>query len=195
MLSREAVRVVARSRPAESGCCDMVSVGPEGRTINVRQTAPTVAGSAKQENVSFSCDSVLVGASQERSFEVVGQPLCEAVLQGYNGTALAYGQTGAGKSFSVIGAGAGDYHQRGLLPRSIACIFREVGNRPEFNFKARFSCLEIYNESMYDLLSTLPGAGRTELSISETKGARRALSSRRLSPPCPPASRPAPPPR
>ena len=170
--ARETVRVVARSRPTE-GSCDSIALGQEGKTITVRQVTPTVSGQSKTENISFTCDTVLAGSSQERMFDEVGRPLCEAVLQGYNGTALCYGQTGAGKSFTMVSSGATDYHQRGLLPRSIVRIFREVGNRPECEFTTRFSCLEIYNEAMHDLLASLPGTRpgpRAELTISEARG-------------------------
>eukprot|EP00966_Prymnesium_polylepis_P124040 2868558-Prymnesium_polylepis.1 len=62
------------------------------------------------------------------------------------------------------------YPQRGLAPRCLAHIFHEASNRPEFEYTFRFSCLEIYNDTMYDLLSTLPGHERHELSITERNG-------------------------
>ena len=55
---------------------------------------------------------MLDNASQETVFEEVGRPICDAVLEGFNGTIMCYGQTGAGKSFSMVGDGQ-DYHLRG----------------------------------------------------------------------------------
>lgn len=44
--------------------------------------------------------------------------LVDTVLDGCNATILAYGQTGAGKTYTMTG-GKADYKQRGLTPRSI----------------------------------------------------------------------------
>ena len=96
-----------------------------------------------------------------------------SVLNGYNGTIMAYGQTGAGKTFTITG-GTANYQERGLSPRCLAHIFREIGSRPEHAFVVRVSYLEVYNEKMYDLLATAEGApegaGTGTLSISEENG-------------------------
>ena len=108
---------------------------------------------------------MLDNASQETVFEEVGRPICDAVLEGFNGTIMCYGQTGAGKSFSMVGDGQ-DYHLRGIAPRAFGRIFREMADRPEWVYTARLSFLEIYNENLYDLLATLPEFGpRVELSL------------------------------
>ena len=60
---------------------------------------------------------MLDNASQESVFEKVGRPICDAVLEGFNGTIMCYGQTGAGKSFSMVGDGH-DYQLRGIAPLS-----------------------------------------------------------------------------
>eukprot|EP00962_Isochrysis_galbana_P047522 scaffold19458_cov112-Isochrysis_galbana.AAC.1 len=169
MSVRQPIRVVIRNRPRSGNTPDVIELGSDGRTVGVRQLSHSPTGGAKTDRVSYKCDAVMANASQERVFDEVGLPLCETVLQGYNATALCYGQTSAGKSFTMIGSGH-DYHQRGLLPRAIARVFREVSNRLEYCFTVRLQCLEIYNESMYDLLATLPGAERRDLSISESGG-------------------------
>lgn len=65
---------------------------------------------------------------------------------------MAYGQTGSGKSFTMTGD-SNDYTIRGLIPRAIACIFKEIRERQDYNFTVKVSFLEIYNEQMTDLLS------------------------------------------
>ena len=47
-----------------------------------------------------------VDSCQEDIFSTVGKPIVEKVAEGYNGTIFAYGQTGAGKSYSMVGYGA-----------------------------------------------------------------------------------------
>jgi kinesin family protein 6/9 len=169
MSVRQPIRVVVRNRPSSGSTDNAIELGSDGQTVSVRQLSHTPTGGAKADRVSYKCDAVLANASQERVFEEVGLPLCETVLQGYNATALCYGQTSSGKSFTMIGNGH-DYHHRGLLPRALARIFRDVSNRLEYSFTVGLQCLEIYNESMYDLLATLPGAERRDLSICEVGG-------------------------
>jgi kinesin family protein 6/9 len=78
-----------------------------------------------------------------------------SVLEGYNGTILAYGQTGAGKTFTMTG-GTQAYKYRGVAPRALTQIFRHIEEHPESEFSVRVSYLEIYNETFFDLLSVDP---------------------------------------
>jgi kinesin family protein 3/17 len=85
-------------------------------------------------------------------YEDMAFPLIESVLEGYNGTIFAYGQTGCGKSFTMEGIPDPPEH-RGLTPRSFEHIFQEVAVRENTKFLVRTSYLEIYNENVRDLLS------------------------------------------
>ena len=106
-------------------------------------------------------------------YEVAAEETVTSVLNGYNGTLMAYGQTGAGKTFTITG-GTANYQERGLSPRCLSHVYREIASRPEHAFVVRVSYLEIYNEKMYDLLATAEGApegaGTGSLSISEGAG-------------------------
>ena len=46
-----------------------------------------------------------------------------------------------------------NYKHRGLIPRAISHIFREISDKPDMAFTLRISYLEIYNEQMVDLLA------------------------------------------
>lgn len=73
---------------------------------------------------------------------------------GYNGTIFAYGQTGCGKTHTMIGV-KGDKTQRGIIPNAFDHIFGyfdDQGNKLK-KFLIRCSYLEIYNESIRDLLA------------------------------------------
>jgi kinesin family protein 6/9 len=52
------------------------------------------------------------------------------------GTMMAYGQTGAGKTFTITGA-TESYRQRGLVPRSLSQLFKEIEERPEYAITVR----------------------------------------------------------
>ncbi|KAL3657425.1 hypothetical protein V7S43_017743 [Phytophthora oleae] len=120
-------------------------------------------GSAK----TFTFDRVFgEEASQNDVFEVVGAPITQACLEGYNGTIFAYGQTGSGKTFTmqgpddVIDTEAISLTQeqlalRGLVPRVFDYLFDNVvAKDSRTNVQHTFACsfLEIYNERVYDLL-------------------------------------------
>lgn len=76
------------------------------------------------------------------------------MLKGYNGTIFAYGQTGCGKSHTMMGVPS-DNELRGIIPNSFAHIFGCINDdeTPDKRFLVRCSYLEIYNEEVYDLLT------------------------------------------
>ena len=107
-------------------------------------------------------------ASQDTVYHECVSEIVRSVAQGYNGTVMVYGQTGAGKTYTMSG-GTGNYKTRGCIPRSIQEIFAEVNSRPDQAYTIRLSYLEIYNESLYDLLSPsgVVTDGSNELQILE----------------------------
>jgi kinesin family protein 6/9 len=85
------------------------------------------------------------------------------------GTILAYGQTGAGKTFTMTGA-TQNYKYRGITPRALAQIFREIQDKPETAVVVRVSYLEIYNEALFDLLPAVDGAHEDLQVMDDAKG-------------------------
>ncbi|XP_032723781.1 kinesin-like protein KIF9 isoform X4 [Lontra canadensis] len=112
----------------------------------------------KQTDWSFKLDGVLHNASQDLVYETVAKDLVAQALDGYNGTIMCYGQTGAGKTYTMTGA-TENYKHRGILPRALQQVFRMIEERPTHAITVRVSYLEIYNENLFDLLSTLPYVG------------------------------------
>lgn len=84
---------------------------------------------------------------------------------------MCYGQTGAGKTFSMTGARS-DYKYRGITPRMISTLFQEINSRYEHNIKVSVSYLELYNETLYDLLADgfSPEAPETMSIQEDSKG-------------------------
>lgn len=78
--------------------------------------------------------------------------LVEGALDGYNGCIFAYGQTGAGKTYTMSGNLDGDEDGYGLVPRTALELFRLARKATESYFSFRLSVLEIYNEVLFDLL-------------------------------------------
>ena len=88
----------------------------------------------------------------------MAKEIVENCLEGYNGTIFAYGQTGSGKTFTIQGPTEDvgpENEDRGLMPRSFEYMFYNL-NRLEklgnFEYLVTCSYLEIYNESIQDLL-------------------------------------------
>uniref|UniRef100_A0A182XX09 Kinesin-like protein n=1 Tax=Anopheles stephensi TaxID=30069 RepID=A0A182XX09_ANOST len=80
------------------------------------------------------------------------RPIVDKVLEGYNGTILAYGQTGTGKTYTMSGNPESP-QTKGIIPNTFAHIFGHIARGKENQkFLVRVSYMEIYNEEVRDLL-------------------------------------------
>ena len=108
-----------------------------------------------------------MSGSQEEVFLESVYPLIDDVLNGYNATVFAYGQTGTGKTHTM----EGNIHQEGaegIIPRSVAALFagvEEAEETIEFTFKVSY--VEIYMEKIRDLLD--PNRLKNNLTVREDK--------------------------
>ncbi|KAG2434981.1 hypothetical protein HYH02_011980 [Chlamydomonas schloesseri] len=156
-MVKQAVKVFVRTRPtATSG--SGLKLGPDGQSVSVNVPKDASAGPVnnQQEQFSFKFDGVLENVSQEAAYTSLAHEVVDSLMAGYNGTIFAYGQTGAGKTFTMSGGGTA-YAHRGLIPRAIHHVFREVDMRADKMYRVHVSYLEIYNEQLYDLLGDTPG--------------------------------------
>ncbi|XP_039571241.1 kinesin-like protein KIF1C [Passer montanus] len=98
-------------------------------------------------------------ASQRRVYQDIGEEMLEHAFQGYNVCILAYGQTGAGKSYTMMGRQ--EPGQRGIIPQLCEDLFARVAREgsPEVSFSVEVSYLEIYCERVRDLLNPKSGGG------------------------------------
>ena len=94
--------------------------------------------------------------TQEEVFDTVGQRVIDGVLNGYNGTIFAYGMTGTGKTFSMLGKYNFDKDDenvdRGIIPRSLEKIFQHMKTDVEFDYTISVGFIQIYMEMIQDLL-------------------------------------------
>ncbi|KAB5560515.1 hypothetical protein DKX38_005472 [Salix brachista] len=93
-------------------------------------------------------------ASQQEVFVEISQ-LVQSALDGYKVCIFAYGQTGSGKTYTMMGRPEAP-DQKGLIPRSLEQIFQTSQSliAQGWKYKMQASMLEIYNETIRDLLST-----------------------------------------
>ncbi|CAF2984438.1 unnamed protein product [Rotaria sp. Silwood2] len=103
-------------------------------------------------NSSIFCNQIKFSSKQKDVYEQTARTLVDSVLEGFNGTIFAYGQTGTGKTFTMEGIRS-QPDLRGIIPSSFAHIFDSIAHSTSRQFLVRASYLEIYNESIRDLLS------------------------------------------
>lgn len=89
--------------------------------------------------------------TQEEVYDQTARPIVESVMEGYNGTIFAYGQTGTGKTWTMEGDSSKD-SRKGIIPRSFEQIFKTINQTSNIQYLVRGSFLEIYNNSVFDLL-------------------------------------------
>lgn len=95
-----------------------------------------------------------MSCKQQDIFDYSIRPTVDDILNGYNGTVFAYGQTGAGKSYTMMGSNIDDPEQRGVIPRIVEQIFASIMSSPStIEYTVRVSYMEIYMEKIRDLLA------------------------------------------
>uniref|UniRef100_A0A2K6V656 Kinesin-like protein n=1 Tax=Saimiri boliviensis boliviensis TaxID=39432 RepID=A0A2K6V656_SAIBB len=160
MCTRKKVHAFVRVKPTDVFAHEMIRYGDDNKTIDIHLKKDIRRGvvNNQQTDWSFKLDGVLHDASQDLVYETVAKDVVSQALDGYNGTIMCYGQTGAGKTYTMTGA-TENYKHRGILPRALQQVFRMIEERPTHAITVRVSYLEIYNENLFDLLSTLPYVG------------------------------------
>ncbi|BDA45755.1 probable Kinesin heavy chain at N-terminal half [Coccomyxa sp. Obi] len=143
--SAERVKVVVRVRPprgSETG--GAISVAPDNKGIVLYRDQSNVPQSG------FEFDKVLrEDASQADVFHAAVQPIVGDVMNGYNGTIMAYGQTGAGKTYTLSSVAPDNI---GMMPRAAAAIFSEIEHDSSNVYTVVMSYIQIYMELLQDLL-------------------------------------------
>jgi len=92
-------------------------------------------------------------ANQDDLYKRTVQPLVYSVLEGFNGTIFAYGQTGTGKTYTMLGS-RGNPKEKGIIAKCFEEIFTHISyNNKHTSFVVRASYFEIYQEETRDLLS------------------------------------------
>ncbi|KAI0566521.1 Kinesin-related protein [Gracilaria domingensis] len=164
------VQVAVRCRPLnerEKNHGERSVLAVDSLRKEVVLTAPTMQrkGTAMPGNASgkktYTYDHVYgISASQAEVYEGVVEPIVDEVLEGYNCTVFAYGQTGTGKTHTMEGRRDADMTEvaerrlaenAGIIPRAVKQIFDHLRSLTD-EHSVRVSHLELYNEQLTDLL-------------------------------------------
>merc|ERR1719498_329951 len=91
-------------------------------------------GSQGGDSRDFTFDAVYdANAKQEEIYAETATLIVDSCMTGYNGTMFAYGQTGTGKTHTMVGV-EDDEKERGLIPRSFEHIFGGINTTTDKRF-------------------------------------------------------------
>ncbi|XP_050543316.1 kinesin-like protein KIF11 isoform X2 [Daktulosphaira vitifoliae] len=171
------IEVFVRVRPMtdvdKSKGLPVVEVSQNGKEVVV--TEKTILSDRRTKTFHF--DKVFgQNSKQVDVYNCVVYPLIKEVLDGYNCTVFAYGQTGTGKTFTMEGERLNGQSSiswnkdpvSGIIPRALSHMFDEL-RLLQVEHTVRASFLELYNEEIFDLLSTSEDPTNKSLRIFEEK--------------------------
>ena len=148
----ENIRVVVRKRPmsdSEKQNCK------EAVTLDLAMGSVSVSHEVKDAD-QWTFDAVYDNTfKQEQIFKAEVMPLIQSVLDGYNATVFAYGQSGSGKTFTMTGVPGTS--NAGMMPHALDSIFTGIkkleADNPQRSYRVKVQYLELYNGKARDLLS------------------------------------------
>eukprot|EP00928_Gymnodinium_smaydae_P027335 TRINITY_DN21177_c0_g1_i2.p1 TRINITY_DN21177_c0_g1~~TRINITY_DN21177_c0_g1_i2.p1 ORF type:complete len:1189 (+),score=375.48 TRINITY_DN21177_c0_g1_i2:67-3633(+) len=150
------IRVFCRVRPLSSK-----ETGQGDTNIANMADAMTV----EVQGVKFGFDAVFMPGKQEEVFEDC-RDLVQSAIDGYNVTMFAYGQTGAGKTYTMYGS----KNDPGTSPRTIMEIFRVTAQQSDrYQFTVMGSMLELYRNDLIDLLAKDGHKAAKKLNVRQEK--------------------------
>ncbi|KAK3226447.1 hypothetical protein Dsin_006309, partial [Dipteronia sinensis] len=167
------VQVLLRCRPLSEdeqrlNVPRVVSCNEHKREVTVLQNVAN-----KQVDRVFTFDKVFGPKAQQRSiYDQAVVPIVNEVLDGFNCTVFAYGQTGTGKTYTMEGGmrnKGGDLPaEAGMIPRAVRQIFDTLeAQNADYSMKVSF--LELYNEEITDLLAREDSSTRSTTEDKQKK--------------------------
>lgn len=138
------------------------TMGPNGKEVIL--SSPTSSTSLSYPKKTYVFDQVFGAESdQDLVFNVAAKNYIQEMMDGYNCTVFAYGQTGTGKTYTMSGDIniLGDVESQdkillgehaGIIPRVLVDLFQGLSNETN-DYSVKISFLELYNERLKDLLA------------------------------------------
>eukprot|EP00798_Chlamydomonas_sp_ICE-L_P011916 gene11916-15018_t len=160
------IRVFCRIRP-------LGTTGDQGSScmnVDVEADELAIYEHGKSGRKLFKFDQIFDSSSSQADVYGDAQQLIRSVLDGYNVCIFAYGQTGSGKTHTMSGSSGTDPDGRGINYRALDDLFQMREQRSgEVEYKIKVQMLEIYNETLRDLLSEDQSSAGNRLDILNTQ--------------------------
>ena len=171
-ISSESIKCVVRCRPMNSKEKNIgikcISINNDSKCISLLNKD----GKTYHNKAQYIMDKVFSeNISQQEIFKEIGEPTLESFLDGYNCTIFCYGQTGAGKTYTMLGPLDQLFEEssssHGLIPRIIHFLFNEknrvinlitnntTGKCKNISYQLKLCVMEIYQEQIIDLLNPI----------------------------------------
>jgi len=114
---------------------------------------------SKDKSYAFDC-AYGPECTSEDVYEGTTKRVIRAVIDGFHGSCFAYGATGSGKTYTMLG----DEAMPGVMPRAIRDLFAFAEQEDDWTWRFSMTYIEIYNERVKDLLNPMTG---TDLDVRE----------------------------
>ncbi|XP_070792311.1 kinesin-like protein KIFC1 [Pituophis catenifer annectens] len=152
--------LLASERQAQKAASHLRFPADNNKGLVLSRAEESHVGRERKEDITydFSFDRVFPpSSSQESVFEEISL-LVQSALDGYHVCIFAYGQTGSGKTYTMEGPDDPGPETAGMIPRAVRQIFAASRDMEAKGWKYQFTAnfLEIYNESLRDLLVLRP---------------------------------------
>ena len=160
MSSAANVNVICRFRPMN----DLERTSGNEQICDYTSPTSLTFHSSREKNVyRFNFDRIFPPSSTQQDIYDFGvKGIINSVLDGYNGTVLAYGQTSSGKTYTMQGE-MDEERKQGIIPRMISHVFKHIYSNEDTDFMIKVSMIEIYQEKIRDLFDVT----RVNLNIRE----------------------------
>jgi len=176
----ESIQVACRIRPLnklekEKNELNCTEYNLQEKTISIGANGPPSAtGGVDYHSHTFSFDHIFAPHSNnEDIYNSMCKPILDSAFTGVHGAVLCYGQTGAGKTYTMFGADSPNTDNNnieetkqqllqsvntadaGIIPRILSDLFQKVNTagKDVYQFDVRMTVLEIYQNKVYDLIS------------------------------------------
>ncbi|KAF1796567.1 P-loop containing nucleoside triphosphate hydrolase protein [Mucor lusitanicus] len=177
------IRVFCRVRPAinsktEPNLINARFFGDDNESMELTEQTSSTLGKTITKSHTFTFDRVFSPkASQQECFEEISQ-LVQSALDGFNVCIFAYGQTGSGKTFTMQGPTFPTEETSGMIPRAVQQIYQVVQQLKQFGWEYSMEgqFLEIYNETINDLLGNSSNYGKIKHEIHHEKNGKTSVT-------------------
>jgi len=152
-MPTETVKVCARFRPRNK-IEALKNENPEELiTLNDDGASIDICMEKGKKPRTFTFDVIFpTNTNQKQVFDIMGKSVVDNVMNGFNSTLFAYGQTGAGKTFTLVGK-LDTPELFGVIPRAGQYLFECLESNKELqSFVVKMNVCEIYLEKLKDLL-------------------------------------------
>ena len=166
------IKVVCRFRPLNEKELEIEkekeSTNEETQLINfVSNSQLQFTSLSESQTYNFNFDNIFPpNTTQSEIYDSSAKEIISSVLNGYNGTIFAYGQTSSGKTYTMTGE-LDNAEKEGIIPRMIHHVFHDIlcSDNSNIEYTVKVSIVEIYMEKIKDLIDI----SKNNLQIHESK--------------------------